>query len=396
MFSYKYYPMIAVLAAGLVLFSLARCTDDVVRHHVDEAPDFMVPSAPEYLGTGHEGIIVYAGQDMEVGTMQVSNDQEHLFVSYHITGGWCMMETHVHVATTLEGFPLVGRWETPAPGQFDYKSEHECVAEYQYVIDLGGWEAGDELIIAAHAVVQKADVTETAWAGRDRFAEQGNWATYFRYSVEAPYFSCGDNVTFIYGGQEVTYGTVLSNERCWMDRNLGAGQVATSSTDAEAYGDLFQWGRLADGHQLRNSPTTTTLSSTDQPGHGGFILSPVWDPHRYDWRSPQNDNLWQGLDGVNNPCPAGFRLPTEAEWNAERLSWVSNDAVGAFASPLMLPLAGARYGIDGSLFNVGSLGRYWSSSVSGSHARYLYFDGSNAYMYSSNRAYGYSVRCTKD
>ena len=47
MFSYKYYPMIAVLAAGLVLFSLARCTDDVVRHHVDEAPDFMVPSAPE-------------------------------------------------------------------------------------------------------------------------------------------------------------------------------------------------------------------------------------------------------------------------------------------------------------------------------------------------------------
>ena len=183
MSGYKYYPMIAVLAAGLVLFSLARCTDDVVRHHVDEAPDFMVPSAPEYLGTGHEGIIVYAGQDMEVGTMQVSNDQEHLFVSYHITGGWCMMETHVHVATTLEGFPLVGRWETPAPGQFDYKSEHECVAGYEYVIDLGEWEAGDELIIAAHAVVQKADVTETAWAGRDRFAEQGNWATYFRYSI---------------------------------------------------------------------------------------------------------------------------------------------------------------------------------------------------------------------
>ena len=127
---------------------------------------------------------MYAGQDMEVGTMQVSNDQEHLFVSYHITGGWCMKETHVHVATTLEGFPLVGRWETPAPGQFDYKSEHECVAEYQYVIDLGEWQAGQELIIAAHAVVQKADVTETAWAGRDRFAEQGNWATYFRYTVK--------------------------------------------------------------------------------------------------------------------------------------------------------------------------------------------------------------------
>ena len=28
----------------------------------------------------------------------------------------------------------------------------------------------------------------------------------------------------------------------WMDRNLGAIQVATSSTDADAYGDLYQWG----------------------------------------------------------------------------------------------------------------------------------------------------------
>ena len=33
----------------------------------------------------------------------------------------------------------------------------------------------------------------------------------------------------------------------WMDRNLGASQVATSSTDAASYGDLYQWGRAADG-----------------------------------------------------------------------------------------------------------------------------------------------------
>jgi hypothetical protein len=62
--------------------------------------------------------------------------------------------------------------------------------------------------------------------------------------------------------------------RTWMDRNLGASQVATSSTDANSYGDLYQWGRRADGHQCRTSPTTSTLSSTDQPGHGKFILAP--------------------------------------------------------------------------------------------------------------------------
>jgi len=42
---------------------------------------------------------------------------------------------------------------------------------------------------------------------------------------EDPGFTCGDNVTFTYRGQEVTYGTVLSDERCWLDRNLGAAQV---------------------------------------------------------------------------------------------------------------------------------------------------------------------------
>ncbi|MDZ7738238.1 MAG: hypothetical protein U5K32_04025 [Bacteroidales bacterium] len=40
----------------------------------------------------------------------------------------------------------------------------------------------------------------------------------------------------------------------------------------------------------------------------------------------------------------------------ERTSWSSNDAAGAYASPLKLPLAGDRYTSDGSLFNVGSYG----------------------------------------
>jgi hypothetical protein len=98
--------------------------------------------------------------------------------------------------------------------------------------------------------------------------------------------------------------------KTWMDRNLGASQVATSSTDAASYGDLYQWGRRADGHQCRTSPTTATLSSVDQPAHGNFILAPN-APN--DWRSPQNNNLWQGVTGVNNPCPSGYRVPTQTE-----------------------------------------------------------------------------------
>jgi uncharacterized protein (TIGR02145 family) len=178
-----------------------------------------------------------------------------------------------------------------------------------------------------------------------------------------------------------------------MDRNLGATQVATSSTDANSYGDLYQWGRRADGHQCRTSPTTATLSSIDQPAHGNFILAPSAP---YDWRSPQNTNLWQGVNGVNNPCPSGYRVPTETEINAERLSWSVNTSVGAFASPLKWTMAGARYCNDGTLLNVGSLGRYWSSTVSGTDSRYLYFNSSGATMSVDVRALGYTVRCIKN
>jgi hypothetical protein len=192
------------------------------------------------------------------------------------------------------------------------------------------------------------------------------------------------------------FGTVINpaTGRTWMDRNLGASRVATSPTDKQAYGDLYQWGRGSDGHEKRNSLNTNTLSGSDQPSHGRFILAPNI-PN--DWRSPQNNNLWQGVNGINNPCPAGFRLPTEWEWEAERLSWIRSDADGAFASPLKLPLAGYRHFNSSSMAAVGSFGYYASSSVSGIYTRFLHIYDFNAEIhYRSNRAVGYSVRCIKN
>jgi hypothetical protein len=43
------------------------------------------------------------------------------------------------------------------------------------------------------------------------------------------------------------------------------------SPDATVYGDLYQWGRTTDGHEKRNSTATSTLSTTDAPGHNKFI-----------------------------------------------------------------------------------------------------------------------------
>ena len=209
----------------------------------------------------------------------------------------------------------------------------------------------------------------------------------------------GDVMTFVNNTPtwvgESNVGTVENpiTGKTWMDRNLGASQIATSSTDADAYGDLYQWGRASDGHEKRTSGTTFTLSSSDTPGHADFIL---FSSNPYDWRNPQNDNLWQGVDGINNPCPSGFRVPTDAEWTEELQSWNSNNAAGAFASPLKLSVTGNRNYSNGLLYVVGSIGYGWSSTVVGTSSRYLYFDGSDAFMDNGYRAIGFPVRCIKD
>jgi hypothetical protein len=215
-------------------------------------------------------------------------------------------------------------------------------------------------------------------------------------------FACGASaVDFTYRNISVSYATVERNyggavgTRCWMDRNLGALQVALSSGDVNAFGDLFQWGRGADGHQDRSSSTTNSLSGSDQPGNSNFIVVSSNPPR--DWRSPQNNSLWQGVSGINNPCPAGWRLPTEAEFVAEKDSWSTPNAAGAIGSPLKWPMAGYRIDITGGVSNTGIRGLYWSGTVSGTSSRALDFGGGGVSMLTAGgRADGFSVRCIKD
>lgn len=222
---------------------------------------------------------------------------------------------------------------------------------------------------------------------------EGNSVASIPSIAVTPVYNCGiATVTFIYNGASVTYGTVSSGSKCWLDRNLGATRVATGIFDTVSYGGLFQWGRAADGHQIRTSATTNILSSTNTPNNSSYILLPNSPP--YDWRSPQNNDLWQGVAGVNNPCPAGFRIPTYNELEAERVSWSSNNSYGAFGSSLKLPESTNRgdEGYDG----IYSGGQYWTSTIDGSNSLCLYFNGGFALWNSKNRQTGNSIRCIRD
>ena len=182
--------------------------------------------------------------------------------------------------------------------------------------------------------------------------------------------------------------------KVWMDRNLGASRVAMSSSDSEAFGDLYQWGRDTDGHEVRASRKTSIKSTSDDPGHDKFILDN--DNTSFDWRTPQNNDLWQVENALNNPCPSGFRIPTKAEWETEMAFWDTTDKNAAFNSRLKLPAAGLRQRSDGTVIYEGNDGYYWSSTVEGLGVDALNIYETGANIHELGRSFGASVRCIQE
>jgi uncharacterized protein (TIGR02145 family) len=128
-----------------------------------------------------------------------------------------------------------------------------------------------------------------------------------------------------------------------------------------------------------------------------------------DWRSPKNDMLWSSgseaspVKTVNDPCPDGWRIPTNAElgklaekklnWDPDKRGWY----FGSAEEKILLRVAGYRRNIDGTVTDVGISGNYWSSSVNGIKAYELtYSKFSVQTNQSDKRAYGQSVRCVAD
>ena len=202
---------------------------------------------------------------------------------------------------------------------------------------------------------------------------------------------------------------VAADGNIWLNNNLGAhysninhasfnpSQQATSATDYLAYGSLFQWGRKPDGHELitytnANIGTAngTTGSQSNNPANALFIIGFT------DWRTSQDDTLWSTEASANNPCPVGFRVPTNGELTTlVTSSSISNSATAA-SSAMKFTVPGYRNDGNGTLGYVGSDGYYWSSTVSGTRASFRYFDSGGTTTDNRPRALGFSVRCLKD
>jgi uncharacterized protein (TIGR02145 family) len=205
--------------------------------------------------------------------------------------------------------------------------------------------------------------------------------------------------------------------KIWMDRNLGANRAAQSMTDNYAYGCLYQWGRGNDGHANMNYTTATNgiklasgwannIRSTTATPNNTLIYSE--EPTYTDWLVTPNPNLWQGVNGINNPCPSGFRLPTIIEIENENTAYSisSSNANSAYTNGpgggFKFTKGSFRYYGDtatgGTIINVGLYGFYWSSSVNinGTSKRFRLSESFINTTQDANRNHGHSVRCIKN
>jgi hypothetical protein len=212
-------------------------------------------------------------------------------------------------------------------------------------------------------------------------------------------------VSFTYHGEPVTYTTVRAGDgNIWLQQNLGSSQVATLMNDENSYGDLFQWGRWDDGHQLRDSPVIAVPQVNTPEGLTGinsFVIgSPGW------WNANAQTDEWTANNVAEitasigaDPCKAigpGWKLPYQFEWaEVVNTEGISNPAT-AYASHLKLPAGGYRSSSTGDFTFVGQRGYFWSSDISTLGGKYLYIGTTIANPSAgAMKGQGASVRCMK-
>jgi uncharacterized protein (TIGR02145 family) len=202
----------------------------------------------------------------------------------------------------------------------------------------------------------------------------------------------------------------------FMCHNLGSANFSADpfTPSWEIIGGYWQWGV-----QVQAAPGPIGPDAS-QANDG---IPSTWTPPGGPWNTTDApDGSWTDSPNPmpNNPCPPGYRIPTEVQWQGIFNNTAENPQVffggspwsvnstnygtGIFLGPsLFLPAAGYRFTNDGnptgSLGDRGGYGSYWSSTLSNStvgEASYLYFDEADIQIFSLRRTYANSVRCIEE
>lgn len=195
--------------------------------------------------------------------------------------------------------------------------------------------------------------------------------------------------------------------KTFLCHNLGADPSADPFAPSwRLNGDYYQWGRNPacfgiDGTDGAN-PCSAPVYGAAAPWGNAAVNDnagaiPGWST------TVAPDGSWQDeVKTANDPCPAGFRVPTKAQWDAiyannivtqlgtQSLSSTNHTFGQMFGANLFLPAAGQRSPVNGALNLRGAAGQYWSSTVGSSgNAILKNHGGTNP----DDRRYAFPIRC---
>ena len=182
------------------------------------------------------------------------------------------------------------------------------------------------------------------------------------------------------------------NNNCWMTQNLaymGDTVGSTSSTTTTWYLKSATSNVSADKTMTMQDLTSGNSTTSPMFHDSGNTNYGVY----YNYAAASAGSIVSNVttEASQSVCPAGWRLPTNAEQGTIGSSSGSTTYVSAFS-----PVYSGYYN-NGSPYDVGSYGYWWSSTAGNSTSRYnmYYYSGS---LYSGSydyRGLGYSVRCIR-
>lgn len=183
----------------------------------------------------------------------------------------------------------------------------------------------------------------------------------------------------------------------WASFNLGA-------TKPEEYGDYFAWGETFPKEDYSWSTYKWCMNGS------GSQLTKYCSKSSYGYNGfTDNKTVLDPEDDAAAAANLGgsWRMATYAEWDELKTkctwTWTTQNGVngrlvtGPNGNSIFLPAAGYRNGT--SLYYAGSLGYYWSSSLSTSYPYYAYnayFNSDSVDWYYLNRYSGRAVRPVSD
>ena len=175
----------------------------------------------------------------------------------------------------------------------------------------------------------------------------------------------------------------------WATCNIGA-------TAPEGYGDYFAWGET--------EPKSNYDWSTYKYCNGSYDTMTKYCTQSSHGTVDNKTTLEASDDAAQVNWGGKWRMPTSAEQdelqNNCTWTWTTRNGINGYkvtsktnGNTIFMPAAGYRYGT--SVYDVGSYGNYWSSSLTGfssDFAYYLVFYSGNVFWYYSYRYYGRTVR----